>query len=582
MPRRPLLALALATLAMPAFASLEPGTLPVEPAVATPGATVTSRLHDVSEPIPGANIASSISDHYRIPMADGVEIDVWVVRPNIPGPLPLVAELTPYYGGGDPVVRGADGSGLSTGINMSGIFRELLTRGYAYAKVSVRGTGNSGGCFTIGGPSEAEDLATVVEFLAAQPWSNGNVGAMGVSYPGTAPQDLWVRGTPALKTIVPISGISDMYKYNYVNGVPIDSTIGFNTYYWLIVGLGPVGLNGGAQIADPVSVPGAITGEVCEERIEVTEETFTSFISGNKTEYWQLRDHGAALRADPKRKRASVFYIHGLQDWNVKTHNMEDWIEDLQKANVPFKAWLGQWAHAWPDRSDWTTVITAWFDQFLKERDTGILDAPKVQVKDDAGRWRHEPHWPARGKEVTLYPQADGRLATQAGGGDVSYEDYAGADLNDLPPLPNDRVLFTSAPLSNDLHLSGMPRFEGIAATTGARASLLFTLAEQKPDGSLRAINYAAMSLNHTESLEAGDPDITGEPRVVGVDFYPQDDVIAAGSRIVLIASGNHLYFGNPGPYMRPVTTGTRIVLDMASSRLHLPQDVSLNYEEGL
>jgi predicted acyl esterase len=37
---------------------------------------------------------------------------------------------------------------------------------------------------------------------------------MGVSYDGTAPQDLWVEGTPSLKTIVPISGISDMWRYN--------------------------------------------------------------------------------------------------------------------------------------------------------------------------------------------------------------------------------------------------------------------------------------------------------------------------------------------------------------------------------
>src|SRR3546814_4949176 len=64
------------------------------------------------------------------------------------------------------------------------IFRSIL---------SVRGTGNSGGCFSIGAPQEAKDLATAVEYFAAQSWSNHNVGAMGVSYDGTAPQDLWVE-----------------------------------------------------------------------------------------------------------------------------------------------------------------------------------------------------------------------------------------------------------------------------------------------------------------------------------------------------------------------------------------------------
>lgn len=565
--------------AVPAVTAFDLGTLPLDEPQVAPAAPITSYLHDVSQPIPGANIATSISDHYRIPMADGVEIDVWVVRPNIPGPLPLVAEMTPYYGGGDPVIRDANGQGLSTGINMSTIFRDLLTRGYAYAKVSVRGTGNSGGCFSIGGPEEAEDMATVVEFLARQPWSNGNVGAMGVSYPGTAPQDLWVRGTPALKTIVPISGISDMYKYNYANGVAIDDTVGFNTYYWLIVGLGAAGLNGGAQVTDPVSVPGSITGEVCQQRVEITAETFTSFVSGNKTPYWQVRDHGAALRADPKQKRASVFYIHGLQDWNVKPHNMEDWIGDVQKTNVPFKAWLGQWAHAWPDRTDWTTVITAWFDQFLKERNTGILDAPKVQVKDDTGKWRHEPRWPATSKAVTLYPQTNGLLDTTTGAGFADYNDYAGQDVSETVPLPGDRVVFTSRPLGKDLHLSGMPRFEGIVAATGDRANLMLTLAEQTPDGTLRPFNYASLSLNHAASLEQGKPSVAGEPQYVGVNFYPQEDVVHAGNRLVLLAAGDLVFYGQPGPNMKPVATGSQIVLDLQSSKLVLPNDTTLAYE---
>jgi X-Pro dipeptidyl-peptidase len=572
--RRLASALLLGLLVAPFVAALDADPLPIEAPAATTSASVTSYLRNVSQPIPGVDWTTAITEHHRITLADGVELDAWITRPDIPGPLPLVLDFTPYYGGGDPTIAKP-----LTAPAISRPFKELIKRGYATGIVSVRGTGNSGGCFTIGGPSEADDLATAVEYFAAQPWSNRNVGAMGVSYDGTAPQDLWVRGTPSLKTIVPISGISDMYRYNYVNGVPIDDTIGFNTYYWLIVGLGPVGLYTGSQLADPVNAPDAVVGEACEERVEVTEETFTSFISGNKTAYWQARDHLAALQADPKRQRASVFYIHGLQDWNVKPHNMEGWIEAVQRTNVPFKSWLGQWGHAWPNRSDWITVMTAWFDQFLKNRDTGILDAPKVQVQDDAGRWRHESRWPAQAKAVTLYPQVTGALATKAGAGYADYHDYAGQDVSEAAPLPDDRVLFASAPLSNALHLSGMPRFEGIVAATGDRASLMLTLAEQKPDGTLRPFNYASLSLNHVQSIEQGAPSVAGEPQYAAVYFYPQEDVVAAGSRIVLIAAGDHVYFGQPGPNMKPVSTGSSIVLDLESSRLILPSDVSLSYE---
>ncbi|MCI4567222.1 CocE/NonD family hydrolase [Lysobacter sp. CFH 32150] len=573
--RSQFLTVAFAALAVPAVFALDIGTLPVEAPVATPSPSVSSYLHDVSQPIPGVDWTTGITEHHRITMADGVELDGWVVRPNIPGPVPLVLDITPYYGGGDPTVTKA------TGINavFGKPFLELVKRGYAIAILSVRGTGNSGGCFSIGGPEEAKDLATAVEYFAAQPWSNHNVGAMGVSYDGTAPQDLWVEGSPSLKTIVPISGISDMYRYNYVNGVPIDDTIGFNTYYWLLTGLGPAGLYTGSQLLDPVNVPDAVAGEACEERVEVTTETFTSFVSGNKTPYWQARDHLAELNADPLKKRASVFYIHGLQDWNVKPHNMEGWIEALQRSNVPFKAWLGQWDHAWPDRSDWITVMTAWFDQFLKNRNTGILDAPKVQVKDDAGQWRNEPKWPAQSKKVTLYPQVTGLLGTNAGVGYADYNDYLGQDVNETAPLPDDRVVFATSPLSNDLHLSGMPRFEGIVAATGMRANLMLTLAEQSPDGTLRPFNFAALSLNHAQNLQQGKPTVAGEPQYVGVNFFPQEDVVHAGNRLVLLAAGDLVFYGQPGPNMKPVATGSSLILDLATSKLILPNDTTLSYE---
>ena len=582
MPRTwiaPVVASAVIAALVPAVAALDIGTLPVEAPVVTTSPPVTSHLHDVSQPIPGVDWTTAITEHHRITMADGVELDGWIVRPDIAGPVPLVLDITPYYGGGDPTVLRPVAGTVTYAPAIARPFQELIRRGYAIGILSVRGTGNSGGCFSIGGPEEAQDLATAVEYFAAQPWSNRNVGAMGVSYDGTAPQDLWVHGSPSLKTIVPISGISDMYRYNYVNGVPIDDTIGFNTYYWLLVGLGPAGLYTGSQLIDPVNVPGAVTGEACAERVEVTEETFTSFMTGNKTAYWQARDHLAALEADPTRKRASVFYIHGLQDWNVKPHNMEGWIEALQRSNVPFKAWLGQWDHAWPDRADWITVMTAWFDQFLKNRNTGILDAPRVQVEDDAGRWRGEARWPAPGKKLALYPQVTGQLATSPGTGFADYNDYAGQDVSETAPLPDDRVVFASAPLAKDLHLSGMPRFEGIVAATGARANLLLTLAEQRADGTLRPFNYAALSLNHAASLAQGKPSVAGEPQLVGVNFYPQEDVVPAGSRLVLLAAGDHVYYGQPGPNMKPVATGSSIILDLATSRLLLPNDTTLAYE---
>lgn len=540
------------------------------------GAGLLSYLHDVSEPIPGVTTANSILEQYRIPAPDGTLLDTWLLRPNIPEAVPVILEVTPYYGGGSPM----DPTNLLAGNfrNVAGVF---VPRGYAVAISSVRGTGNSEGCFSMGGPEEAHDTAAVIRYLAHQPWANGKVGMMGVSYPGTTPQDVWVEAPAELKTIVPISGISDLYKYNFVNGVHINAQgYAFNTYYWGIVGLGPVGLNGGNQLRDPVSVPGAIVGEVCPEQVWVQEGGASSAVDGNKDGYWQLRDFLAELRAAPDRERASVFYIHGLQDWNVKPHMMEDWLPELI-SDVPYKIWLGQWGHAYPDREDWWTVLTAWYDKFLKGKDTGILTAPRVQVKDDDGRWRHESTWPPKNPaRLTLHPRQDGTLARKAAAGSATYHDYSA-----LMPPPElqlsgvDRVVFVSEPLTEDLHVSGLPRFEGDVTASGDRASLILTLAERTPQGD-RAINYAAISLNHVESLAEGRLSVAGLKQRVGVNFFPQSDVIRAGNRIVLIAAGNTVPNGQPGPSLQPVASGSEITLDLGTAKLVLPLDRSLTYEQ--
>lgn len=541
---------------------------------AAQGGGLLSYLHDVSEPIPGVTVENSILEHLRIPAPDGTLLDTWLLRPNIAEPVPVVLEVTPYYGGGSPY----EPENLLAG-NFRNVAARFVPRGYAVAISSVRGTGNSEGCFSMGGPDEAKDTANVIRHLATRAWANGRVGMMGVSYPGTTPQDVWVDAPPELKTIVPISGISDMYKYNFVNGVHINAQgYAFNTYYWGMVGLSPVGLNGGNQLRDPVSVPGAIVGEVCPEQVWVQEGGASSAVDGNKDGYWQLRDFLAELRASSPRPRASIFYVHGLQDWNVKPHMMEDWLHEAI-SDVPYKIWLGQWAHAYPYREDWWIVLTAWFDKYLKNKDTGILSAPRVQIEDDDNRWRHESIWPPLNPaKRILHPRQDGTLQSQGAPGSATYYDY-NALMPPVTPLGPDRVVFVSEPLTEDLHISGLPRFEADVTASGDRASLILTLAERTPNGD-RAINYAAISLNHVQSLAAGQASVAGLTQRVAVNFFPQSDVIHAGNRIVLIAAGNTVPEGQPGPGLQPVATGSDITIDLGSATLTLPFDTTLVYEQ--
>lgn len=99
---------------------------------------------------------------------------------------------------------------------------DFVTRGYAYMIVDVRGTGASFG--NRRGellPLEARDGKDVVDWIISQPWSNGKVGATGVSYGGTTAELLLVNRHPAVKAIVPQFSLFDAYlDIVYPGGVP--------------------------------------------------------------------------------------------------------------------------------------------------------------------------------------------------------------------------------------------------------------------------------------------------------------------------------------------------------------------------
>lgn len=586
----------------------DPADIPVadRPVTAAP---LVSYLHDVSLPIPGLSFANATIEQYRTQVGELLELDTWIARPNVAEKVPIVLEVTPYYLGGAPTGLGRVGT-------------ELIARGYAVGVSSVRGTGQSGGCFSQGGAQEALDTAAVVEHLASREWSNGNVGIMGVSYPGTTPQDVWVEAPPSLKTIVPISGISDLYRYNFVHGVHVSPQgYAFNLYYWLLEG--PTA--GTVADRDPQHSALAAAGEACPEQVAVQEGGASSAADGNKDAYWRERDFEAELRAswDKNPERASVWYIHGLQDWNVKPHMMEGWLPAIQETGVPYKVWLGQWAHAWPAstgladenlcrydqendrgrscRADWWgDAMVAWFDQFLKGIDTGILDAPRVQVQDDDGRWHHEQVWPpADVARHRFHLDASGTLSQQTpGGGSSQYHDGAGnsgvsptctgdveTDVGTVrsacaPGVDLQWAVWRSEPLQQEWLVSGFPVFHGNVTASGARANLILSLAEELPDGSVRSFNYCAQSLNHMQSLESGLASVAGLRQEVEVVCFPQDDVLHAGSRLVLYAAGNIVSNGEPGPGFQPFASGSMITVEGEGAWIELPVDHSVTYED--
>jgi uncharacterized protein len=85
--------------------------------------------------------------------------------------------------------------------------------GYVGARVDIRGFGNSGGAPPTREYSaqEQEDGEHIIEWLARQPWSNGNVGMFGISWGGFISIQMAMRRPPALKAILAVAATEALF-----------------------------------------------------------------------------------------------------------------------------------------------------------------------------------------------------------------------------------------------------------------------------------------------------------------------------------------------------------------------------------
>lgn len=494
---------------------LSAGCLSANPAATRP---------DLDEVLSEVRFDELLTEPLPFTAEDGLVMDVWVYRPDVGATaerVPVIINYSPYWNNlSPPASEGGDPFSQY-------LIEHFVPRGYAVALVAVRGTGLSEGCFSIGGTQEIDDADAIATFLAEQPWANGNVAAVAKSYDGTVAQGLLTRNNPHVKTIVPVSPISEFYKYNYVNGVPYDfGGLLFNTYYVVEVSAAQGAAEGGPSTETYDRTP----TRVCDESVRVQSSQYESAVVGDYTAYWQERNYTAQL---PDEVSASVFYVHGLQDWNVKPDHMTPWLEELYARNVTLRLELGQWGHDYSHRSDWNQTLLAWFDSELKGIDTGITQGPLARIQDNAGEWRLEERWPpARATPLTLYPSADGALGAEAVTGSSMYGDAPQGAFGRLPAGPGS-VRFDAAPAETGYRIAGIPELRATVSATSPRATLAAALMLDEV-----VVDQGILDLAHRNGLQSLEPLTPGQAYEVVVPFYPQDIVVPAGSVVSLVLSG--------------------------------------------
>jgi uncharacterized protein len=137
----------------------------------------------------GAEMTASkmkIEKNVRIPMRDGIHLAADIYRPPAPGKVPALLALSPYgkelQAPALTLPPQARPSPLWDGGIEAGDISAVIARGYAHVIADVRGTGGSDGelvgNYDLGGHGEGKDVYDLVEWMAQQPWCDGNVGMM--------------------------------------------------------------------------------------------------------------------------------------------------------------------------------------------------------------------------------------------------------------------------------------------------------------------------------------------------------------------------------------------------------------------
>jgi putative CocE/NonD family hydrolase len=326
-----------------------------------------------------------------IPMRDGVRLAGNLYRPAGTGRHPCVVNYIPYHKDG----RG--GRGYAEAVH-----RHFAARGYAALVVDFRGLGCSEGVNSVPFDSqEGRDGHDIVEWAAAQPWCDGNVGMWGVSYGGITALKAAAERPPHLKAIVPIHACADIRAgFLTLGGCP--------NGFWANGDWGPrmVGYNLTPPLADD---PDGRLARIWAERLERAEPwALEWYRHGDDAGRW-------AGRAVPvERVTAATYAVCGWHDFYV-----DGTAAYFNRIPAPRKLLLGPWKHVFPDLDpvepiNFLEVMVRWWDRWLRGADNGADAGPPVALfcqGPDGGTWRHEEAWPpSRNHGHALYLLPRGRL----------------------------------------------------------------------------------------------------------------------------------------------------------------------------
>jgi predicted acyl esterase len=428
---------------------------------------------------------------------DGTILLADVHRPDANGRFPALIAASPYP-------RQIQDLGAPAGFIEAGATDFWVPRGYVHVIANVRGTGGSGGTFGFFDSVERRDMYDLVEWAAAQPWCDGNVGMIGISYFAMTQLEAAVERPPHLKAIFPVAVTSDLYEAAAHHGL---SNAAFLTPFLSMLGLT-------AERGDEVwrnPLVGAARHLLTSPRIH------HKFATMNGEAAVTMMHALLELPHDPRpwdELWLDAMVKHPVRDAWWEERNLIPLLENVEVPtylgcdweNVPlhlpstFTTWqalsnspvvrmgmLGEYGLTWPWESLHIEAL-AWYDHWLKGNDTGILDGPAVRYyMPGADEWWTLPTWPPAGERRELALCADGTLAKDEGTSGKREFMVLGGGLGRARTSPIDppsSLSWTSASLHAALDVVGEIELRLVASATAADTAWIVTLQDVAPDGS--------------------------------------------------------------------------------------------------
>ena len=510
----------------------------------------------------GANIWSGTHHfvEFALPLEEGgsapngkVSLAVWIPNVSNGTQVPVIAEFGPYFDETSVGTPGIEEPGTWLG---KMIIEQLLPHGFAFAQVSVMGTGRSNHCMDLMGNAEQLGVDAAVTWLGSQDWSNGKVGMIGKSYDGSTPWQAAMFGNEHLATIVPISGLIGVMELMWRNGSSeARAPFMHNGVY------GYYGVDGDEEDIQ----------NVCPDYIIGPGTGVAAYMWGGEAAgtYWAERYF---LQRVLDNYNGSVYLIQGMHDWNVDPHMAVPTINHLYDNGIEAKGLFGQWDHDYPDRPDimfersgvgrgieaypemvrmdWMQDLLEWFSYYLKEE--GAKPWLGVEIQSNQGEWRLEERYPMTETTEILWELGSTELAAAGGS-------------NTILPDANTGPVYETPPLEEDLYFGGLPRLH-VNVNTMTVGGQIYALLEDCDGTTCIHIGHAIMDLRY----HAGGTDEQTwlaplEEITALMEFFPMDVEVRAGHtiRLSLVSTGEDYLPSSASSIVTVNDAGSTLQLDV-------------------